>query len=58
MRWRGDALELLDQRLLPERTLYVTCRSAAGHVQRLLRKQTLVEQLERVAAPAHRLDRH
>jgi len=29
LRWRGDALELLDQRLLPERTLYVTCRSAA-----------------------------
>jgi len=28
MRWRGDALELLDQRLLPERTEYVACRSA------------------------------
>jgi methylthioribose-1-phosphate isomerase len=29
LRWRGDALELLDQRLLPEQTLYVTCRNAA-----------------------------
>jgi methylthioribose-1-phosphate isomerase len=29
LRWRGGALELLDQRLLPERTAYVTCRSAA-----------------------------
>ena len=29
LRWRGDALELLDQRLLPERCVYVTCRSAA-----------------------------
>ena len=33
LRWRGDALELLDQRLLPERTLYVTCRSAAEVAQ-------------------------
>ena len=29
MRWRGDALELLDQRLLPERIEYVRCRTAA-----------------------------
>jgi methylthioribose-1-phosphate isomerase len=33
LRWRGEALELLDQRLLPERTLYVTCRSAAEVAQ-------------------------
>ena len=29
LRWKGDALELLDQRLLPERIVYVTCRTAA-----------------------------
>ena len=29
IRWKGDRLELLDQRLLPDRTLYVTCRTAA-----------------------------
>jgi methylthioribose-1-phosphate isomerase len=28
IRWRGDRLELLDQRLLPDRTEYVACRSA------------------------------
>jgi methylthioribose-1-phosphate isomerase len=28
IRWLGDRLELLDQRLLPEQTVYVTCRSA------------------------------
>jgi methylthioribose-1-phosphate isomerase len=28
IRWRGDRLELLDQRLLPEKTEYVACRSA------------------------------
>ena len=28
LRWRGDRLELLDQRLLPEMMVYVTCRSA------------------------------
>ncbi len=28
IRWRGDRLELLDQRLLPGQTSYVTCRSA------------------------------
>jgi methylthioribose-1-phosphate isomerase len=29
LRWRGDRLELLDQRLLPEKSVYVTCRTAA-----------------------------
>ena len=29
LRWKGDALELLDQRLLPEQFVYVSCRSAA-----------------------------
>jgi len=29
IRWNGDSLELLDQRLLPEETAYVKCRSAA-----------------------------
>lgn len=29
IRWRGDRLELLDQRLLPGETAYVDCRSAA-----------------------------
>jgi methylthioribose-1-phosphate isomerase len=29
LRWTGDALELLDQRQLPERVEYVTCRNAA-----------------------------
>jgi len=33
MRWRGDALELLDQRQLPERIAYVVCRSAADVAQ-------------------------
>jgi len=28
LRWKGDALELLDQRLLPDRIEYVTCRNA------------------------------
>jgi methylthioribose-1-phosphate isomerase len=28
IRWKGDRLELLDQRLLPEQTACVTCRSA------------------------------
>ena len=28
IRWHGDRLELLDQRLLPAQTVYVTCRSA------------------------------
>ena len=28
IRWKGDRLELLDQRLLPEKTVYVTCCSA------------------------------
>ena len=29
IRWRGDRLELLDQRFLPDKTVYVTCRTAA-----------------------------
>ena len=29
IRWRGDRLELLDQRLLPDQTVYVSCRTAA-----------------------------
>jgi methylthioribose-1-phosphate isomerase len=29
LRWRGDRLELIDQRLLPDQTAYVTCRTAA-----------------------------
>lgn len=29
LRWAGDALELLDQRALPERLEYVACRTAA-----------------------------
>jgi methylthioribose-1-phosphate isomerase len=36
LRWKGDALELLDQRLLPERITYVTCRSA-GEVAAAIR---------------------
>ena len=28
IRWLGDRLELLDQRLLPDQTVYVTCRTA------------------------------
>ena len=28
IRWKGDRLELLDQRMLPDKTTYVTCRSA------------------------------
>jgi methylthioribose-1-phosphate isomerase len=33
IRWKGDRLELLDQRLLPEKTVYLTCRSAAEVAQ-------------------------
>src|SRR6185436_18337132 len=29
IRWKGDRLELLDQRALPEKSIYLTCRSAA-----------------------------
>ena len=29
LRWLGDRLELLDQRFLPDRTVYVSCRTAA-----------------------------
>jgi methylthioribose-1-phosphate isomerase len=28
IRWRGDRLELLDQRLLPDKKVYITCRNA------------------------------
>jgi methylthioribose-1-phosphate isomerase len=28
IRWRGDRLELLDQRLLPDKKVYLTCRTA------------------------------
>ncbi len=33
IRWGGDRVELLDQRLLPEKTVYVTCRTAAEVAQ-------------------------
>jgi methylthioribose-1-phosphate isomerase len=33
IRWQGDRLDLLDQRLLPEKSVYVTCRSAAEVAQ-------------------------
>ncbi len=33
IRWKGDRLELLDQRVLPEKTVYVTCRNAAEVAQ-------------------------
>ena len=33
MRWKGDALELLDQRRLPMRIEYITCRSAVEVAQ-------------------------
>ena len=36
IRWQGDSLELLDQRLLPEQVTYVKCRSA-GEVARAIR---------------------
>jgi len=29
LRWRGNSLELLDQRELPQRTVYLSCRSAS-----------------------------
>jgi methylthioribose-1-phosphate isomerase len=29
LRWKGDALEVLDQRQLPERIVYLSCRTAA-----------------------------
>jgi methylthioribose-1-phosphate isomerase len=28
IRWKGDRLELLDQRELPDKTVYITCRTA------------------------------
>jgi methylthioribose-1-phosphate isomerase len=33
IRWKGDRLELLDQRLLPDQSVYVICRSAAEVAQ-------------------------
>ena len=36
IRWKGDRLELLDQRLLPGKTVYVTCRTA-GEVATAIR---------------------
>jgi methylthioribose-1-phosphate isomerase len=36
IRWKGDSLELLDQRELPDKTVYVTCRNA-GEVARAIR---------------------
>jgi methylthioribose-1-phosphate isomerase len=36
IRWKGDRLELLDQRALPEQTAYMTCRSA-GEVAQAIR---------------------
>jgi len=29
IRWKGDRLELLDQRLLPDQTVYLSCKTAA-----------------------------
>jgi methylthioribose-1-phosphate isomerase len=31
--WKGDRLDLLDQRLLPDQTVYLTCRTAAEVAQ-------------------------
>jgi len=36
IRWKGDRLELLDQRLLPDKTVYVSCRTA-GEVAEAIR---------------------
>jgi len=33
IRWKGDRLELLDQRLLPDQTVYIACRTAAEVAQ-------------------------
>jgi methylthioribose-1-phosphate isomerase len=33
LRWKGDRLELLDQRALPDKTVYISCRSAAEVAQ-------------------------
>ena len=33
LRWRGDRLELIDQRLLPDQLVYITCRTAAEVAQ-------------------------
>jgi len=39
IRWKGDRLELLDQRLLPDRLEYITCRNAvevAGAIREMV----------------------
>ncbi len=33
LRWKGDRLELLDQRALPDKTIYMSCRSATEVAQ-------------------------
>src|SRR5882672_6499218 len=33
IRWKGDSLELLDQRLLPEKLVYLKCKNAAEVAQ-------------------------
>jgi methylthioribose-1-phosphate isomerase len=33
LRWKGDRLELLDQRALPDKTVYMSCRSATEVAQ-------------------------
>ena len=33
LRWKGDRLELIDQRALPDKTVYITCRTAAQVAQ-------------------------
>ena len=33
LRWQGDRLELLDQRLLPDQAVYISCRTAAEVAQ-------------------------
>src|SRR4029077_2259590 len=40
IRWRGDSLELLDQRKLPHEMIYVACRSAA-EVAAAIREMTV-----------------
>lgn len=40
IRWKGDRLELLDQRMLPEKSVYVTCRTAA-EVARAIREMVV-----------------
>src|SRR5919198_1378179 len=40
IRWLGDRLELLDQRLLPDKTSYITCRTA-GEVADAIRNMVV-----------------